>query len=197
MKGKDIMPSAPITFVGLTIEKHPEHGKIFMTSFPGLEIAVDGESYIHPIEMDDVLNTLAENSVKMIVILTSSSELPPNAMCELLQVTEKLEIEVVNLPVQDFSIPDEEGEALWIDLRTRVHTILSQGSSISLSCLSGKGRSGTFAARVLHETGMDPTEAINFVRSNEADAIETAEQESWVGKELFARVLCKGKGKGK
>lgn len=175
---------ALVTFTPIAIEPKKAPVKIYFTSFPGLEISVQGESYIHPIEMDDLLQRLSAGNVKMIVALASESELPTGAIPELRKFAKKLDIEVVNLPIHDFSIPDEEGEKEWGKLSKRIHVMHEIGVPICFSCLSGKGRAGMFAARMLYELGVESKEAIHRVRYEVANAIETDEQEMWVGKEI-------------
>lgn len=179
------MPFAPITFAAVKVKTDIKNAKIYITNFPGLEISAQSESYIHPIEMDDTLEKLAADKVNTLVILTHTSELPTGAMERLLECTKQLHIELVHLPIEDFSIPDKQGEQAWQRLSQGLIASPEVDIAIGFACLSGKGRSGTFAARLLFELGFTPKDAIQMVRSQVPDAIETEEQEAWVSKEIL------------
>ncbi len=58
--------------------------------------------------------------------------------------------------------------------------LLSVKQSVVVHCLGGLGRSGTIAARLLVELGIDPDDAINRVRQSRPGAIETKAQEQYV-----------------
>lgn len=51
---------------------------------------------------------------------------------------------------------------------------------MALSCLFGAGRSGTVAALLLSETGLDMRTAIARVKAGFGPAIESPQQDSWL-----------------
>lgn len=57
---------------------------------------------------------------------------------------------------------------------------LDKGEKIFIHCRGGLGRTGTLAARILIEKGIEPDEAIDIVRRARPGAIETNEQEQYL-----------------
>ncbi len=57
---------------------------------------------------------------------------------------------------------------------------LAEGARVLIHCRAGLGRTGTVAARLLVEHGLDPEAAILRVRQSRPAAIETAGQEAYV-----------------
>ena len=53
---------------------------------------------------------------------------------------------------------------------------------VEIGCLGGLGRTGTVLACMAVLAGVDPLDAVPWVRENyRSGAIETPDQESWVG----------------
>jgi len=77
-------------------------------------------------------------------------------------------------------IPDSLFEEKWLESGQRLKKILSCGGKILLHCRGGIGRTGTIAARLLVESGFEPTDAIVRVRRARAGTIETPAQEQYV-----------------
>lgn len=156
-------------------------GRICMLSFPGLQLGHDGRTYIKPEDMVSVLTALQRAGVSKLILLPKRSELPPGADIQLSKAARAYQLEASRLPVVDFSIPDRKGEALWNKMVPELTDVLASGSGVAFSCLSGVGRSSAFAARMLCELGATQQEAISTVRKVLPSAIETLEQEQWVG----------------
>ncbi|MGH2598827.1 MAG: ADP-ribosylglycohydrolase family protein, partial [Dehalococcoidia bacterium] len=91
-----------------------------------------------------------------------------------------LGLEWHHLPVRDVSVPDDAFEDGWAYAGPRLHDHLRCGRRIVVHCLGGLGRTGTVAARLLIEGGVDPDVAIRAVRVARPGAIETLEQERYV-----------------
>jgi ADP-ribosylglycohydrolase len=86
----------------------------------------------------------------------------------------------VHLPIRDVSVPDAKFEAAWATAGLELRDCLQRGGSILLHCRGGLGRTGTIAARLLVELGMDAQDAIDAVRRVRPGEIETREQTSYV-----------------
>lgn len=84
------------------------------------------------------------------------------------------------LPIKDASIPDGDFEQSWKVAGKQLLSLLNQKRSIVVHCLGGLGRSGTIAARLLVELGIEPVDAINRVRQSRPGALETKAQEQYV-----------------
>ena len=93
-----------------------------------------------------------------------------------------------HLPIADVSTPDEEFERRWEVEGEEIRALLRGGRDVLVHCRGGLGRAGTIGARLLVELGMQPTEAIQQVRTVRPGAIETFAQERYVrGLEVAAR----------
>ena len=82
-----------------------------------------------------------------------------------------------HLPIADVSTPDEEFERRWEVEGEEIRALLRGGRDVLVHCRGGLGRAGTIGARLLVELGMQPTEAIQQVRTVRPGAIETFAQE--------------------
>jgi len=80
-------------------------------------------------------------------------------------------------PLVDFGVPDATFERAWERLGRELRALLGEARGVALHCRAGLGRSGTIAARLLIELGIDPAEAVARVRAARPGAIETAAQE--------------------
>jgi ADP-ribosyl-[dinitrogen reductase] hydrolase len=86
----------------------------------------------------------------------------------------------LHLPIVDVDIPDAAFETLWQEAGPRLHAWLRAGERILLHCRGGLGRTGTIAARLLIELGLQPETAIRAVRAARQGTIETGGQEAYV-----------------
>jgi protein-tyrosine phosphatase len=83
-------------------------------------------------------------------------------------------------PIPDFGTPPDE--AAWRRLAAELLAGLGRGERLVIHCRAGLGRSGMIAARLLVERGLAAADAIAVVRNARPGAIETAEQEAWIGR---------------
>ncbi len=81
-----------------------------------------------------------------------------------------------HLPIIDMEAPDARFEARWPACREALAPVLAADGRVLIHCLGGLGRSGTVAARILMEAGMDAATAIRQVRRARPGAIQTASQ---------------------
>ena len=85
-----------------------------------------------------------------------------------------------HLPIADMGIPDRAWEDLWEAEGAAIRDALAAGDNVVMHCWAGLGRTGTVAARMLVEFGMDPAAAILRVRDARPGAIQTRKQEKYV-----------------
>ncbi len=92
------------------------------------------------------------------------------------------------VPWRDFSVP-----ASVDDVVTALREAHSRAASerVEISCRGGVGRTGTAMALLASMSGVDPAEAVGWVRANyRPRAVETLRQQRWV--EQVARTLLTG-----
>lgn len=86
-----------------------------------------------------------------------------------------------HLAVTDGAAPGEAFERAWrSEVGPALHARLDAGGRVVVHCRAGIGRSGSVAARLLVERGVEPESAIVAVRRARPGAIENAEQSRWV-----------------
>jgi protein-tyrosine phosphatase len=85
-----------------------------------------------------------------------------------------------HLPITDMGVPDEDFERRWGTEGPAIHEALERGGHVVLHCWAGLGRTGTVAARLLVEAGLDPDAAILRVRHARPGTIQTRRQERYV-----------------
>ncbi len=92
-------------------------------------------------------------------------------------------IDYIRFPITDGYIPDKTATTRWNDeLSPILQAHLKAGKKIFIHCRGGLGRTGTIAARLLVDFGIDPNQAIEIVRNHREGAIENSYQEDWVSK---------------
>ena len=99
----------------------------------------------------------------------------------------------VVLPILDGGVPDAKWEHDWVCAGADLRAQLKHGKRIVIHCLGGLGRTGTVAAKLLVELGMDPKQAIIAVKNARPGAIETKVQENYV---LSQKPLVAGEAPG-
>jgi ADP-ribosyl-[dinitrogen reductase] hydrolase len=77
-------------------------------------------------------------------------------------------------------VPDQRFEDRWRREGATIREALERGEHVVLHCLAGLGRTGTIAARLLVEFGMEPEAAILRVRDARPGSIQTRKQEKYV-----------------
>ncbi len=119
--------------------------------------------------LDDDLAALQNHGI---VVLVSLTEVPTAA-----EDAARHGIEVVHLPVHDFTAPTQE------QLFSFVHAAREARSAsrpVGVHCAAGLGRTGTVLATFLVADGMSATDAIVEIRRLRPGSIETEDQEQAV-----------------
>ena len=143
-------------------------GKVYRSPMPFSTYDPDGQ----------LIQAYKNEDVSLIVLLASDEECLRITGRDLRSTYQEEGFEVQYLPIQDFSIPEEE------ELREAIQKVLAHscsGGGVAIHCHAGVGRTGMFAAG-LAKLGMDYSseDAINLVRESIPGAIEVPEQEQLV-----------------
>ncbi|ETX12261.1 phosphatase [Marinomonas ushuaiensis DSM 15871] len=156
-------------------------GRLALMGFPGLLIGGDSHSFIDPDWLSRTFNKLYENNCRRFYTFAHPDDLPENAYEQAQQAAMAAGIHFQSLPIHDFGIPSLSIASEWQVSVPELLSALNRGESIALSCLSGIGRTGMMAADLLTYMGMNSTEAIQWIRQSKPEAIESTDQENWVG----------------
>lgn len=89
-------------------------------------------------------------------------------------------MEYFHLPIRDGDVPGPDFEQAWAGAGAQLRQRLRAGEKILIHCKGGLGRTGTVAARLLVELGIDPEEAIRRVRAARPGAIDHPVQEEYL-----------------
>lgn len=168
--------NSPLRIASLAIPSVP--GRIGLTLCPGKRQtgALSGE-WARDLETD--LEAIAAWGATAIVTLLESHEFASLGVPEF---SEQIPMKFAWcwLPIPDGGVPDDAFEQAWKVQGPEIRSRLEQGQSVLIHCRAGLGRTGTVAARLLIEFGLEPRAAIGAVRAARPGAIETGAQERYV-----------------
>jgi len=86
----------------------------------------------------------------------------------------------------DFGLPNDEGELF--DVIVDIHVRAKKGELVEIACYGGLGRTGTVLGCLAVRAGVQPKDAVDWVRDHyDQRAVETSEQSAFI--ERFARSL--------
>jgi len=115
-----------------------------------------------------------------LVTLLGAEELHDYGVPGLIKETELIGMRHYHLPIMDLGVPDQRFETAWEEVGMILRQQLATGRKIVLHCYAGMGRTGTIAARLLVEFGLDPELAIAQVRLARPGTIQTWTQENYI-----------------
>lgn len=133
----------------------PNHAKVEYKDFSCVVMDMPARGF-----EDNWTKPLSENNVKKIVCTAEGTyDRKP---------FEEKGMEVVELVFADGTEPSEEVLIKWLELAKAAR---KEKSCLCVHCLAGLGRAPALVAVVLIEMGMDPTDAILYVRESRRGAI--------------------------
>lgn len=157
-------------------------GLIGMTICPGKDeysgLGIPPGPWKRDLDLD--LQVIHDWQARALVSLIEEFEFELLSVPELPEKTRALDIRWFHLPIVDVWVPDRIFEEEWETAGEELRQILREGGKIVLHCRGGLGRTGTIAARMLVEFGIEPRKAIRRVRAARSGTIQTREQEEYV-----------------
>ena len=151
-------------------------GVIGMTLCPGKKDP--GRDWDRDLDID--LDAIRGWGAQIVVTLVEDHEFDLLDVRRLPEAVKRRRMKWVHLPIRDVSVPEAKFEAAWATAGLELRDCLQRGGSILIHCRGGLGRTGTIAARLLVELGMDAQDAIDVVRRVRPGAIETRGQTLYV-----------------
>jgi hypothetical protein len=164
-------------------------GSLALMGFPGLLIGGDSHSYIAPDWLNNTFSELYKNNCRTFYTFAHPDDLPENACKQVKKTAEAIGINFHLLPINDFGTPSLSIEREWQQHLPELLSALEKDEMIALSCLSGIGRTGMMAADLLTYMRMGSEDAIDWIRQSKPEAIESIEQERWVGSRTNLRSI--------
>lgn len=168
--------------------EHPvlRPGKVCICSFPGSKAArYSGINPQNAFKQDLAVMHLLGMAEMIGLVESKEFELmglvgPPTEVLSVDPEPVQGRIKYTNMPIRDFWIPDEAFISAWHDKLQEFRAVLLAGNMLGIHCMGGRGRSGTVAAMLLIDLGLNAEKAIIAVRAARPGAIETGEQEQFV-----------------
>jgi len=176
------MTDAPDEFPGSirAVIPHPFGGAVAIAGFPGLDVGVDGAAVFDPALCRQTVQGLRDYGAQGLTVLVERDELDQHGF-DLLEATcVEAGMPLAYCAIADFSVPEAAMAAKWSAGRAARKVQLQSGATLAFCCQHGAGRSGLMAALCLMDAGLGAQAAIETVRSQFDEAIESPEQESWV-----------------
>ena len=154
-------------------------GLIGMTICPGkMGASLYGPAWCRDLDID--LKAVSAWHPDVVVTLMEEWEFAHLGVPGLGAAVEAAGLRWLHLPIPDTRAPGPTFDRLWRDEGPEVRRILREGGRVLVHCRGGLGRTGTVAAQLLVEFGVEPEAAIEAVRRARRGAIETRIQEEYV-----------------
>ena len=123
----------------------------------------------------DLIHKYKENNISVVVVLAGEGEALEITGKLLLEEYNKLDFEIISLPIHDYGIPEIQ------ELQKAICQVMQysqNGKSVVVHCHAGVGRTGLFMAGLAKiGMGLSPEESIRWVRRFIPGALEVEEQE--------------------
>jgi protein-tyrosine phosphatase len=134
--------------------------------------------------LDDEIAALGDAGVEVVISLLTDEEISELDLDEESQLCQTRGIRYFSFPIQDFSVPTSEAEALAF--LEGLKGLLLEGRHLVIHCRGGIGRSSLMAGSLLVLAGYTPQHALELLSNARGMNVpETDEQRAWV--RAFAR----------
>jgi ADP-ribosyl-[dinitrogen reductase] hydrolase len=134
--------------------------------------------------LEDDVATIERWGARLVLSLIEDLEFDRFEVRGLPEVVQRRQLHWSHFPIADMQPPRfatfESSGPVGQDVVWR----LREGQQVLIHCAAGLGRTGTLAARLLVEFGVEPQEAIRRVRVARPGTLETVEQEAFVAQRV-------------
>ena len=137
--------------------------------------------------LDADLKVIKDWGASTVISLLEWHELEELSVKELPEVVKRYGLSWLIFQITDMQVPGDDFEIFWERKKHEIYNILKNAAKIVLHCKGGLGRTGTLAARILIEHGVNPAEAIRLVRNERIGAIENMAQEEYILQEKWTK----------
>lgn len=151
-------------------------GRIGLCACPGLGTFFGARAR----KLEDDLRAIRDWGAEGVVTLLEQAEMEMLEIRHLPSSAEHHGLWWRHLPIRDMCAPDDEFDATWAMESEYLRGILNQGGRFVVHCWAGLGRTGTIAARLLVEFGLEPSTAIDQVREVRPGSIQSLAQEIYL-----------------
>ncbi len=151
-------------------------GRIGLCACPGLNTFFGSRAK----KLEDDLRAIREWGADGLVTLLEKEEIEMLEIANIAETAKRLDLWWRHLPIRDMCAPDDIFDAAWTEEGERLRSILKNHGRFVVHCWAGLGRTGTVAARLLVEFGLEPLSAISEVRDARPGAIQSLAQELYV-----------------
>ena len=131
-------------------------------------------------DLDIDLAAIRDWGASALVSLMEMEEMEWFGVTELPDKAVELGLRHYHLPITDMDVPGKRFEENWQTAGEELKGLLLAGEAIVIHCLAGLGRTGTVAARLLIELGMEPEAAVRHIRQARPGTIQSMVQEVYV-----------------
>lgn len=158
----------------------PGGGRLITLGVPGLSMDHRGEGWVDPEALAGTLAELARRGTGLLVLLVRDDECPAGLRILLKRQARQAGLAMISLPIDDYEAPGAPWLRAWRRIEAMVDRQLMAGRGLALCCLYGAGRSGTVAAAILCRKGITADAALDRLRSEFPDSVESPVQEAWI-----------------
>jgi len=161
------------------VQSRPDMGLIGLSICPGKK-KLEGKTEPHRIDMITDLHAICAWNAVAVLTLLEERDMHDLGVSDLGEKILSVGLQWFHLPIKDYGIPSGAFEKHWQTVSKDLHTILKAGDNILVHCNAGLGRSGTIAAKLLIELGIEAKDAVHQIRQIRPGAIETTAQLNYV-----------------
>lgn len=148
----------------------PNGSAIFLTPCPGTK----------DVSLRDTIAQFSEQGIKGLVSLTPKHEMEKLGLTAIPALCTEFGINWFYAPIDDHQAPSDTFDQEWPSQRAKVHAILDSQHGVALHCIGGQGRTGTIAAQLLIERGLNFEEARAEVKAVKPGALTIETQVNYL-----------------